>query len=430
MQFIVAKNIHENLSVGSIVEQINQTEPDVRISLGFGLGEVHIINDHGEIFLLQGPQRAIKEVLEVVYESKPQRKQTPVIKEVTEKLDDFEPTKAFRPISDFVQNELSNWYVRLCRRRFWKGEMGQDKLGAYQTLYSCLTTIAKLIAPVAPFYADQLYQDLTKTSRSVHLSDFPVSNELKIRKDLERRMSLAQLMSSLVLSIRKKEGIRVRQPISRIIIPVFSGSQENDILAIKSLILSEVNAKEIKLIKEDSGIFVKRGKPNFKTLGRKAGKAMNEVAEAIRILSPKELKTLEENHNLDLKLSASVFKITNEDVDITTDDIPGMAVASEQGVTIAVDLKLSPELIQEGLAREAVNRIQTIRKEQNFDITDRINLWVNGDLKIINAIKAHSNYVSSEVLAISLNYSSSIPNDVIVSQVELDGHDMIFGLKK
>ena len=353
-----------------------------------------------------------------------------LIKEVTEKLDDFEPTKAFRPISDFVQNELSNWYVRLCRRRFWKGQMGQDKLGAYQTLYSCLTTIAKLIAPVAPFYADQLYQDLTKTSSSVHLSDFPISNELKISKDLERRMSLAQLMSSLVLSIRKKEGIRVRQPISRIIIPVFSKSQENDILAIKSLILSEVNAKEIELIKEDSGVFVKRGKPNFKTLGRKAGNAMNEVAEAIRALSPKELKNLEENNNLDLKLSASVFKIVNEDVEITTDDIPGMAVASEQGITLAVDLKLSPELIQEGLAREAVNRIQTIRKEQNFDITDRITLWVSGNSKIIEAIKAHSNYVSSEVLAISLNYGSSFPSDVIVSQVDLDGHDVIVGLKK
>tara|TARA_Y100000385_G_scaffold121548_1_gene126319 strand:- start:387 stop:3752 length:3366 start_codon:yes stop_codon:yes gene_type:complete len=353
-----------------------------------------------------------------------------LIEDVSNKLDAFEPTKAYRPIGDFVQNELSNWYVRLCRRRFWKGEMGPDKLAAYQTLFTCLDSIARMIAPVSPFFADQLYQDLNQTTSSVHLSDFPISDKSKINKDLERKMRLAQSMSSLVLSIRKKERIRVRQPISKIIVPVLNQQQENDIQAINSLVLSEVNAKEIQLVKENAGIFVKSGKPNFRNLGRKAGSSMNEVADAIRNLTPDELKKLEENQSLKIQLSKSIFPLTIEDVEITTNDIPGMMVASDQGLTIAVDLTLTPSLIQEGIAREVVNRIQSERKEQGFEITDRVVLWIEADSEVLESIKAYSEYVCSEVLAIKINYQSPETNNITPNISELNGHSLKFGLTK
>ena len=353
-----------------------------------------------------------------------------LIEDVSNKLDAFEPTKAYRPIGDFVQNELSNWYVRLCRRRFWKGEMGPDKLAAYQTLFTCLDSIARMIAPVSPFFADQLYQDLNQTTSSVHLSDFPISDKSKINKDLERKMRLAQSMSSLVLSIRKKERIRVRQPISKIIVPVLNQQQENDIQAINSLVLSEVNAKEIQLVKENAGIFVKSGKPNFRNLGRKAGSSMNEVADTIRNLTPDELKKLEENQSLKIQLSKSIFPLTIEDVEIITNDIPGMMVASDQGLTIAVDLTLTPSLIQEGIAREVVNRIQSERKEQGFEITDRVVLWIEADSEVLESIKAYSEYVCSEVLAIKINYQSPETNNITPNISELNGHSLKFGLTK
>lgn len=353
-----------------------------------------------------------------------------LIEDVSNNLDAFEPTKAYRQISDFVQNELSNWYVRLCRRRFWKGEMGSDKLAAYQTLFTCLDSISRMIAPVSPFFADQLYQDLNQTTSSVHLSDFPTSDKSKINKDLERKMKLAQSMSSLVLSIRKKEKIRVRQPISRIIVPVLNAKQENDIQSINSLVLSEVNAKKIELVKENSGFFIKSGKPNFRSLGRKAGSSMSEVANAIRNLTPDELKNLEENQSLKIQLSKSSFSLTLDDVEIITNDIPGMMVASDQGLTIAVDLTLTPSLIQEGIAREVVNRIQAARKEQGFDITDRVILWVESDSEVVKSIKENSEYVCSEVLAIKINYQTSNALNVKLNSSELNGHSLTFGLMK
>ena len=353
-----------------------------------------------------------------------------LIEDVSNNLDAFEPTKAYRQISDFVQNELSNWYVRLCRRRFWKGEMGSDKLAAYQTLFTCLDSISKMIAPVSPFFADQLYQDLNQTTSSVHLTDFPTSDKSKINKNLERKMRLAQSMSSLVLSIRKKEKIRVRQPISRIIVPVLNAKQENDIQSINSLVLSEVNAKKIELVKENSGFFIKSGKPNFRSLGRKAGSSMNELANAIRNLTPDELKNLEENQSLKIQLSKSSFSLTLDDVEIITNDIPGMMVASDQGLTIAVDLTLTPSLIQEGIAREVVNRIQAARKEQGFDITDRVILWVESDSEVVKSIKENSEYVCSEVLAIKINYQTSNALNVKLNSSELNGHSLKFGLMK
>ena len=352
-----------------------------------------------------------------------------LVAEVTEALDDFEPTRAFRPISDFVQDELSNWYVRLCRRRFWKGEMGSDKLAAYQTLHECLDTIARLMAPVAPFYAEQLYRDLHASAFSVHTSDFPTSNASAIDADLERRMALAQRLSSLVLSVRKKEKIRVRQPIARVLVPILHAAQAEDVRAIEGLVLAEVNAKKIELVDEASGVFVKRAKANFKSLGPKAGPQMKEVAAAIAALSPRALGTLENQGTSTLNLTGGDFVITLEDVEVQTDDIPGMAVATERGSTLAVDLSLSPELIREGLAREAVNRIQGLRKNSGLDITDRIQLWANGSPQALDAIAAHEAYVCSEVLADTMDFSPA-PTGAFHMESDLEGNIVEFWIQK
>ncbi|MDG1252795.1 MAG: isoleucine--tRNA ligase [Schleiferiaceae bacterium] len=352
-----------------------------------------------------------------------------LVAEVTEALDDFEPTRAFRPISDFVQDELSNWYVRLCRRRFWKGEMGSDKLAAYQTLHECLDTIARLMAPVAPFYAEQLYRDLHTSAFSVHTSDFPTSNASAIDADLERRMALAQRLSSLVLSVRKKEKIRVRQPIARVLVPILHAAQAEDVRAIEGLVLAEVNAKKIELVDEASGVFVKRAKANFKSLGPKAGPQMKEVAAAIAALSPRALGTLENQGTSTLNLTGGDFVITLEDVEVQTDDIPGMAVATERGSTLAVDLSLSPELIREGLAREAVNRIQGLRKNSGLDITDRIQLWANGSPQALDAIAAHEAYVCSEVLADTMDFSPA-PTGAFHMESDLEGNIVEFWIQK
>ncbi len=352
-----------------------------------------------------------------------------LVADVTAALDDFEPTRGFRPISDFVQDELSNWYVRLCRRRFWKGEMGPDKLAAYQTLYTCLDTIARLMAPVAPFYAEQLYRDLHPEALSVHTSDFPVADTSAIDSDLERRMALAQRLSSLVLSVRKKEKIRVRQPIARVLVPVLSAAQREDVRAVEALVLAEVNAKALELVDDASGVFVKRAKANFKALGPKAGPQMKDVAAAISQLSPEAIAALEQTGTYTLPLAHGAFELSGEDVDVQTDDIPGMAVASERGTTLAVDLTLSPELIQEGLAREAVNRIQGLRKDSGLEITDRIQVWVSGSEEALSAVRAHEAYLCAEVLADSLTFE--VPADgSFTLESDLEGHDVVFGVRK
>ena len=352
-----------------------------------------------------------------------------LVADVTAALDDFEPTRGFRPISDFVQDELSNWYVRLCRRRFWKGEMGPDKLAAYQTLYTCLDTIARLMAPVAPFYAEQLYRDLHPEALSVHTSDFPVADTSAIDSDLERRMALAQRLSSLVLSVRKKEKIRVRQPIERVLVPVLSAAQREDVRAVEALVLAEVNAKVLELVDDASGVFVKRAKANFKALGPKAGPQMKDVAAAISQLSPEAIAALEQTGTYTLPLAHGAFELSGEDVDVQTDDIPGMAVASERGTTLAVDLTLSPELIQEGLAREAVNRIQGLRKDSGLEITDRIQVWVSGSEEALSAVRAHEAYLCAEVLADSLTFE--VPADgSFTLESDLEGHDVVFGVRK
>jgi len=349
--------------------------------------------------------------------------------DVTEALDDFEPTRAFRPISDFVQDELSNWYVRLCRRRFWKGELGPDKLAAYQTLFECLDTVARLMAPVAPFYAEQLYRDLHSDAFSVHTTDFPTSEAAYVDAALERRMALAQRLSSLVLSVRKKEKIRVRQPIARVLVPVLSVGQADDVRAMEALVLAEVNAKHIELVDEASGVFVKRAKANFKSLGPKAGPQMKEVASAIAALSPDALSALESAGEYTLHLTQGPFTLSLEDVEVQTDDIPGMAVASERGTTLAVDLALTPALIQEGLAREAVNRIQGLRKDSGLEITDRIRLWVQGSEEAIAAIRAYEAYLCAEVLADSVVVGSG-PEQTFRMNSDLEGNSVELALEK
>ncbi len=352
-----------------------------------------------------------------------------LVADVTAALDDFEPTRGFRPISDFVQDELSNWYVRLCRRRFWKGEMGPDKLAAYQTLYTCLDSIARLMAPVVPFYAEQLYRDLHPEALSVHTSDFPVADASAIDSALERRMALAQRLSSLVLSVRKKEKIRVRQPIARVLVPVLSAAQREDVQAVEALVLAEVNVKALELVDEASGVFVKRAKANFKTLGPKAGPQMKDVAAAISQLSPDAIASLEQSDSYTLALASGSFELSGEDVDVQTDDIPGMAVASERGTTLAVDLTLSPELVQEGLAREAVNRIQGLRKDSGLEITDRIQVWVSGSDEAVAAVRAHESYLCAEVLADDVAYVAPAEGGFVL-ETDLEGHSAVFGLRK
>ena len=321
-----------------------------------------------------------------------------LVAETNEAMDAYEPTRAFRATADFVVDELSNWYVRLSRRRFWKGAMGDDKLAAFQTLRECLDTVARLIAPLAPFFAEQLYRDLNGAAGSVHWSRFPAANEGLIDRDLERRMDLAQRMTSLVLSLRKKEKIRVRQPLPRLVVPVLNATQHADLDAIEELLLHEVNVKKLDRVGSDSGLFVQRAKPDFKALGPKVGSRMKTVSAALSALSDAQLRELERQGHLTLDLADGAFRVEPGDVLVVTDDIPGMAVAAEQGTLLAVDLELSSELIAEGIAREAVNRIQNLRKDSGLEVSDRIELWLSGAPEALAAIAAHRDYVAAETL--------------------------------
>jgi isoleucyl-tRNA synthetase len=284
------------------------------------------------------------------------------------KLDyaDYEATNATRKVMNFVDEHLSNWYVRLCRRRFWKGDYSQDKIAAYQTLYECLVTIAKLMAPVAPFFSDWMYKnlnDITKKEgyQSVHLADFPIPNSQLIDKRLEERMGYAQRISSLVRSLRKKENIRVRQPLQKILLPILEDDFEQQVEAVKDLILAEVNVKTIEYIQGSGGIIKKKIKPNFKTLGKRLGPNMKIAAGLINQFTQEDIQKIEEEGKYDLTIpNSGIFTLEKEDFEITTEDIPGWLVASEGGLTVALDITITPSLQAEGLARELVNRIQNI----------------------------------------------------------------------
>ena len=324
-----------------------------------------------------------------------------LVKDVDEALNDYEPTKAARAINDFVNDNLSNWYVRLNRKRFWGGEMNEDKLSAYQTLYTCLETIAKLIAPISPFYADKLYQDLAGAG-SVHLALFPDVNENAIDKALENRMNIAQVITSMVLSLRRKVNIKVRQPLSTLMIPVMDDAQREAIESMSELILNEVNVKNFKFVDNEAGVLVKRVKPDFKKLGPKFGKTMKAVAAAITSMSQQEIASLEKNGSITLNVDGNDAVIEAIDVEIISEDIPGWLVANEGNITIALDVTITDDLKQEGIARDIVNRVQNIRKSRDYDITDKINLVFAPNADTDAAINAYGEYIARQVLATSI----------------------------
>lgn len=340
-----------------------------------------------------------------------------LITKVDDFYTDYEPTKATRAISDFVQENLSNWFVRLSRRRFWKGDYGPDKISAYQTLYTCLNTIAKLGAPVAPFYMDNLYKDLNavtgkETSESVHLSDFPVSDSAFIDPELERKMQKAQTISSLVLSLRAKEKIKVRQPLQRIMIPILDKKQGEEILAVQELIKSEVNVKEVELIDDASGILVKTIKPNFKTLGPRFGKDMKQIAAQINMLNAQDIAKIENDGEITLDINGKSVTLTAKDVEITSQDIEGWLVASSGSITVALDVTLNESLKNEGVARELVNRIQNLRKDSGFEVTDKIDIQLQHDGKVEQAVAQNVEYIKNETLAASLDMVKEVNNGI------------------
>jgi isoleucyl-tRNA synthetase len=327
-----------------------------------------------------------------------------LIKEVDASFEEYEPTKAGRLIQDFVSDQLSNWYVRLCRRRFWKSDDSKDKLSAYQTLYTCLETISILGSPIAPFFMDQLFCDLNIVSKrftatSVHLVDFPIVKEAWIDEALEAQMDIAQRTSSLVLALRKKEKIRVRQPLQKIMVPVLNKNFADNLLHIKDLILSEVNVKELELLEEGNGMLVKSIKPNFKTIGPKYGKQMKAIAAKVAQLSSDDISAIEGNNGWETEIDGEKILLDITDFEIAAQDIPGWLVASENGLTVALDITISEELKAEGIARELINRVQNLRKDSGLDVTDRIVLKIESTPWIQHAIEANMTYICSEVLA-------------------------------
>jgi len=344
-----------------------------------------------------------------------------LIKKVDKFYEEYEPTKAARAISDFTQDYLSNWYVRLSRRRFWKGDYQQDKISAYQTLYTCMLTIAKISAPIAPFFMDKLYLDLNAVSKkenfeSIHLADFPVFEKSYIDKSLERKMEDAQIISSLVLSLRAKEKIKVRQPLQKIMIPVENEEQKASILAVANLIKHEVNIKEIELLEDASDILVKQIKPNFKTLGPKFGREMKSIANAIRNFSKEEISKIELEGEIPIEIDGKMINLELSDVEISSKDIEGWLVANEGSITVALDVTISEDLRREGVARELINRIQNARKDRGLEVTDRIKLTILkfGDLQ--ESIDNNKEYIMSETLTEEL---------VFVDQL-IDGLDIEF----
>ncbi len=344
-----------------------------------------------------------------------------LIAEVDADLNDYEPTKAARAINDFVCDNLSNWYVRLNRKRFWGGEMNEDKLSAFQTLYTCLRTVALLIAPVAPFYADRLFADLNPGAPSVHLAHFPEADTSLIDKELEERMHLAQTVTSMVLALRRKAAIKVRQPLQAIIVPALNDEMARDLEKIKSLLLSEVNVKELRIVDATGdGMLVKKVKPDFKKLGPKFGKTMKQVAAAVQAMSQQQIADLEKDGVVTLDAAGTPAVIEKADVEIISQDIPGWLVANEGTVTVALDVTITDELKAEGIARDIVNRIQNIRKSRGFDITDRITLVFEPNTETDKAISSYSDYIARQVLADAITVAP-VENLDGTEALDLDG---------
>jgi isoleucyl-tRNA synthetase len=330
-----------------------------------------------------------------------------LVKEVGESYETYEPTRAGRAISEFVSENLSNWFVRLSRKRYWGGTYDKDKISAYQTLYTCLSTIAKLTAPIAPFFADLLYTDLNKITgkdvdQSVHLADFPVCDESMINSNLEQKMALAQKASSMILGLRRKEKLKVRQPLAKIMVPVLTKDFQEQFDAVKNIILSEVNVKEVEFLTDAAGIISKKIKANFKTLGPKYGKLMKNISGEIAGFNQQDISNLEKTGSYDLNINGETISLSLEDVEIQTEDVPGWLVSSEGGLTIALDINLTEELKQEGIAREFINKIQNIRKESDFEVTDRIILKIQKHDFYNLAIANFKEYISNQTLASEL----------------------------
>ena len=331
-----------------------------------------------------------------------------LIKEVENDYENYEPTRAGRAIQDFVTENLSNWYVRLNRKRYWGGEYSKDKIAAYQTLYTCLETVSRLMAPIAPFFADQIFTDLNKISgidktESVHIADFPKCNSDYIDSVLEEQMDIAQRVSSMILALRRKVSIKVRQPLSKIMIPILDKSLQDNFEAVRSLVLSEVNVKDVEYITDTTGVLVKKIKPNFKTLGPKYGKLMKQISQAVAKMTQEDIVAFERNNSFELNINDEEIKLSLEDVEITSEDIPGWLVANDGRLTVALDINVTEELRKEGIAREFINRIQNIRKESNFDVTDKINVQIQKHDLINDAIKKFESYIGTQTLAKSIN---------------------------
>lgn len=356
-----------------------------------------------------------------------------LIQKVDDSFADYEPTKAARAISEFVQENLSNWFVRLSRRRFWKGSYGADKISAYQTLYSCLVTVSKLGAPIAPFFMDRLYKDLSSgvlenSMNSVHLSNFPEADASYIDKALELKMQRAQTISSLVLSLRQREKIKVRQPLQKIMIPVLDASEKEAIAAVSDLIKSEVNVKEVELIDEGSGILVKQIKPDFKKLGPHFGKDMKAVARAILGFGQEEISKLEKDGEISVLINEKNTKLTIDDVIISSQDIEGWLVANADGITVALDVTITPKLKNEGIARELVNRIQNLRKDSGFEVTDRVDVTIQFDAQLQPAVAENLDYIKEETLTELLEFESTVANgteiafDDVTTRLQIKKH--------
>jgi isoleucyl-tRNA synthetase len=349
-----------------------------------------------------------------------------MVKKATEYMDDYEPTQAGRVIEEFVDEHLSNWYVRLCRRRFWKGEYEQDKISAYQTLYECLETVALLVAPISPFFSDTLFRNLNSVTgrhkeQSVHHVLYPQANKSVIDTALEERMKLAQDASSLVLSLRKKVNIKVRQPLQKVLIPVLDPGMKNQLSLIEDLIKSEVNVKEIQYLTEDNGFIKKKIKPNYIALGKKLGGKMKALAAALAGFAQEDISRLEKEGSISLFIDNEPLILQANEVEITSEDIPGWLVANKDSLTVALDVTVTPELISEGNARELVNRIQKIRKDNGYELTDRIAVQVTDHQDLKQSIAQFNNYICAEILADTLELVTDLPGgtEIEVNDISL-----------
>ena len=357
-----------------------------------------------------------------------------LIKSVDAAYMDYEPTKAARLIQEFVSDQLSNWYVRLCRRRFWKGEYSEDKIAAYQTLYTCLEKIAQISAPIAPFFMDRLFFDLNSITgknhfESVHLTDFPKIDEAAINSELEQRMEIAQKISSMVLALRKKEKIKVRQPLQKIMVPAMDKQFEQQLLAVKDLILSEVNIRELQFLKEE-GVLVKKIKPNFKILGPKYGTLMKEIANSIASFGQGEMNKLETGEDCIIEIQSRKINLLLEDVEISTEDMPGWLVMSDGKLIVALDITISNELKEEGMARDIVNKIQTLRKERGFEVTDKIDVKIVQNDLATGAIKNNLSYICNETLARSLEIVDNLETPQNLGTEIAEGLELIIEIEK